>query len=57
MQALIDFDGWKTWKKSAEEMSAADATNAKNKRLAGGNRLGGKKTKVIEDSKKMAAAG
>jgi len=31
MQALIDFDGWKTWKKSAEEMSAADATNARRR--------------------------
>jgi hypothetical protein len=52
MQALIDFDGWKTWKKSAEEMSAADATNAKNKRLASGTKAGGKKTKGNEESAK-----
>lgn len=56
MQALIDFDGWKTWKKSAEEMSAADATVAKNKRLAAGNKT--KKLKNnVDDSKPTTPAG
>ena len=52
MQALIDFDGWKTWKKSAEEMMSADATNAKNKRQAAGNKMGGKKTKGNDEGAK-----
>jgi len=50
MQALIDFDGWKTWKKNAELMSAADATVAKNKRQAAGNKT--KKLKNADDSPK-----
>lgn len=52
MQALIDFDGWKTWKKSAEEMTAQDATNAKNKRLATGNKPGKKTGKGLLEEKK-----
>ncbi|KAI5817694.1 hypothetical protein BZA77DRAFT_333040 [Pyronema omphalodes] len=52
MQALIDFDGWKTWKKSAEEMTAQDATNAKNKRLAAGNKPGKKAGKGLLEEKK-----
>lgn len=54
MQALIDFDGWKTWKKVTEEMSAADAAK---KRVPSNNKPGRKQPKVIEDSKKLAAAG
>ena len=48
MQALIDFDGWKTWKKSAEEMAAADATAAAAKRTKAG------KKKNADESKKLS---
>lgn len=45
MQALIDFDGWKTWKRSAEDMAAADAAKlaiAKGGKQVSGGRKGKK---------------
>ena len=38
MQALIDFDGWKTWKKSAHDMAAADALKAMQMKKQGTGR-------------------
>lgn len=49
MQALIDFDGWRKWKDAAESQAQAEAAKtAKNKRMVGGSKAGGKKAKNFD---------